>query len=74
MVNLISQGSCAENVRRIIRRTSTETIIYDHHLLRESKFKERRARAGDVAKEGGKGKRVVTGAGRLGDEPPILRC
>ena len=49
-----------------------QSVIYDHHLLRESKSKERMARVGDVANEGGK--RVVAGAEQLGAEPPILRC
>ena len=58
----------------MIRCTSAQAVIYDHDLLPQRRFKERMARAWEVAKEEGKGKRVVTAAEQLGTEPPILRC
>lgn len=72
MVNRINLDRCIENMCRIIRNISAQTIIYDHHLLRERRFKERTARVWDVAKE--ERKRVVTAAEQLGKEPLILSC
>lgn len=72
MVNRINLNRCIENMCRVIRSTSIQTIIYDHHLLRERKYKERTAKVWDVARE--EGKRVVTAAEQLGREPLILKC
>lgn len=72
MVNRINLDRCIENMCRIIRYTSAQTIIYDHHLLRERKFKERTGRVWDVAEN--EGKRLVTAAEQWGKEPLILSC
>jgi hypothetical protein len=72
MVNRINLDRCIENMCNIIHNTSTQTIIYDHHLLRDRRYKERTAKVWDIARE--EGKHVVTAAEQLGREPFILAC
>ena len=69
-LNLINFRRTLENVLRIIRETKTETIIYDHHLPREPKFRERTAEAWNLAEK--LGKRMVTAAEFLGKKPVVL--
>jgi len=57
------------NLNSILQNTSTQIIIYDHHLPRDIHFKERVAEVYDIAKE--KGKALITAAEWLGVETPV---
>ncbi len=71
MLNLINLGRVIENISSILRNTETRIIIYDHHLLREARYREHLARAYQVAKD--EGKDLLTAAEWLGEEPLIDR-
>ncbi len=58
------------NVLRIIRETETKLIIYDHHLPREAKFKEKTQNIWDNAKK--INKKILTAAEFLGETPKVL--
>ncbi|HEX78520.1 MAG TPA: MBL fold metallo-hydrolase [Dehalococcoidia bacterium] len=70
-VNRVNLERGIENMCRILRQTSAEIIIYDHHLLREPRFRERTSRAWEVADRAGK--RLITAAEQLGEEPLVLK-
>ena len=70
-LNLINFRRTIENALRILREADTELIIYDHHLPREAKFKERTKTVWEEAKK--TGKRVLTAAEYLGEIPAVLR-
>ena len=70
MVNRLNLERSIENMVNILNHTSAETVIYDHHLLRESRFRERTGRVWQLAAR--RGKRLVTAAELLGQEPLIL--
>ncbi len=72
MLNLINLRRAIENVCRIIRETrKLKLIIYDHHLPRDRKFKERVKEVYDVAEENGK--QVLTAAEYMGKTPVVLK-
>ncbi len=58
------------NVCRIIEETDVSLVIFDHHLPREPKFKQRLRSVYELAAE--KGKKVVTAAEYLGRKPKVL--
>lgn len=70
MLNLINLRRAVENMRRIIKNTNPELIIYDHHLPREPKYRERVKEVYELAKE--ERRKVLTAAEYLGREPVIL--
>jgi hypothetical protein len=70
MVNRINLERSIENMCHILRHTSAQIIIYDHHLLREPRYKERTIKAWDAANK--EGKKLVTAAEQLGHEPLIF--
>lgn len=45
MVNRIDLQRAIDNVYAILRGATTDVIIYDHHLLRDVRYKERLAAA-----------------------------
>jgi len=57
------------NLNSILQNTSTQIIIYDHHLPRDVHFRERMAGVYEIARE--KGKTLITAAEWLGVETPI---
>jgi predicted metallo-beta-lactamase superfamily hydrolase len=59
-----------ENAVEIVRSIDVELIIYDHHLPRDRKFRERTEKVWNVAKE--MKKKVMTAAEFLGKEPVVL--
>ena len=61
-----------KNVVRIIEESDVKLIIYDHHLLREAKFRKNTKEIWDTARRCGK--RVVTAAEFLGKTPKVLEC
>ena len=70
-LNLINFRRTLENAIRIIREIDAELIIYDHHLPREPKFKERTKEVWKEAKRAGR--KVLTAAEYLGKIPAVLR-
>lgn len=72
MLNRINLNRCIENLCAIVRRVKARTIIYDHHLPRDRLFRERVKRVYEVGEE--EGKRVLTAAEYLGDEPVVIKC
>ena len=70
MVNRINLERSLENMCRVVEESGAELIIYDHHLLRESRYLERTARVWERARD--KGKRMLTAAEALGGRPLIL--
>lgn len=72
MLNLINLRRAIENTCRIIRETEPELIVYDHHLPRDRKFRERVKQVYEVAKE--ENRRVLTAAEYLGKVPAVLRA
>jgi len=57
-----------ENMLRILRETELDTLIIDHHLLRDLKWRERIARVFETGKE------VLTAAEFLGVENELLEA
>ncbi len=70
MLNLINFKRALENAKRIVKGIDAELIIYDHHLPREPKFRERTKEVWELAKK--LGKKVLTGAEYFGRKPIIL--
>lgn len=71
-LNLINFKRTLNNVIKIIKESNVKLIIYDHHLPREPKFKERTKEVWDLAKR--LNKKIVTAAEFLGKEPVVLTC
>jgi predicted metallo-beta-lactamase superfamily hydrolase len=59
-----------ENAVEIVRKIDAELIIYDHHLPRERKFRERTEKVWNTAKK--VNKKVMAAAEFLGHEPVVL--
>lgn len=70
MLNLINLRRAVENMEKIIKDTSSELIIYDHHLPREPRYRERVMKVYEAAKS--EEKKVLTAAEYLGREPVVL--
>jgi predicted metallo-beta-lactamase superfamily hydrolase len=69
-VNLINFKRTVENIIRIIEESEIDTIIFDHHLLRDTKYKERMEPAYKTAEK--VGKKLLTVAEYYGKEPVVL--
>ncbi len=70
MLNRINLNRAVENATRIVREADFEWMIYDHHLPREAKFRERTKKVWQEAER--LGKKVLTGAEHVGKTPVIL--
>jgi len=71
MLNLINLRRAIDNTCRIIEETERlNLIIYDHHLPRDMRFKERVAQVYEKARE--QNKRVLTAAEYMGRTPIVL--
>ena len=70
MLTKINLERTIANAIEIIKRTDTELIIYDHHLCRDKRFKERTKPVWDAAKS--YGKELMTAAEYLGKTPVVL--
>jgi len=70
LLNRINLNRAVENAAEIVRSIDAELIIYDHHLPRDRKFRERTEKVWNVAKE--VNKKVMTAAEFLGQEPVVL--
>ena len=71
MLNQINLRRAIDNMCRIIRESSTKLIIYDHHNLRETRYRRRLEDVYRAAES--QGKNILTAAEWFGQEPLILR-
>jgi predicted metallo-beta-lactamase superfamily hydrolase len=69
ILNRINLERTIENTARIIREIDADVIIYDHHLTRESKFRDRTKKVWDTAIE--MDKRVMTASEYLGEKTVV---
>lgn len=70
LLNFINLNRAIENAISIIKKTEAKLIIYDHHLPRETKFKENTEKVWKAAKKFKK--KLLTVADFLGGEPRVL--
>jgi hypothetical protein len=71
MLNLINLRRAIDNVCKLIEETEKlKLIIYDHHLPRDTRFKERVAQVYEKARE--ENRRVLTAAEYMGRTPVVL--
>ncbi|RLI25457.1 MBL fold metallo-hydrolase [Candidatus Bathyarchaeota archaeon] len=72
MLNLINLKRAVKNLCRVIEEAENlKLVIYDHHLLRDRRFKDRVREVYEKSSE--VGVEVTTAAEYLGEEPVILR-
>jgi len=71
MLNLTNLNRAIDNLCAILRNTNRGLIIYDHHPLREARYRERLDRVYRMAEAEG---RLFTAAEWLGEEPLVLKC
>ena len=71
MVNRINLKRAIVNAKLIIQETSPEVLIYDYHLLRDIRYRERIGEIYEAAEKGGR--KVITAAEWFGKKPLILR-
>ena len=64
LLNKINLKRAIENAVKIVKKTDAETIIYDHHLPREKKFRSRTEKVWETAKK--YNKNLITAAEYLG--------
>lgn len=70
MLIRINLDRCIENTCEVIKRSKNlKLVIYDHHLLREKKYRERTRRVWETASR--KGVRIMTAAEYLGKRAVI---
>lgn len=70
LLTRITLNRVVSNVCRIIEEADVSLVIFDHHLPREPKFKQRLRRVYELAAE--KEKKVITAAEYLGKKPKVL--
>ena len=69
-LNLINFRRVLDNVKRIVKRVDFKLLIWDHHLPREPKFRERTREVWELAKK--LGKKVMTASEhQLGRKPVV---
>jgi hypothetical protein len=71
MLNRINLKRAIANAKLIIQKTSPQVLIYDHHLPRDIRYRERVAEIYQAAEK--EGKKVLTAAEWFGEEPLILK-
>lgn len=71
MLNRTNLRRAVTNVKLILQETSPQVLIYDHHLLRDIRYRERVAEIYQAAEKAHK--KVLTAAEWFGKEPLILR-
>jgi hypothetical protein len=70
-INKINLQRCISNTCKIIKKTKNlKLMIYDHHLLREKKYKERTKKVWTTGKM--EEVKVMTAAEFLGKKPVVL--
>ena len=70
MLNRINLRRAIENARRIVEEVDFDLMIYDHHLPREPRFRERTSIIWRTAED--LNKKVLTAAEYLGRKPVVL--
>jgi len=70
MLTKINLNRTIQNAVEIIKNTDTKLIIYDHHLCRDKRFKQRTKPVWDAAKS--VGVELLTAAEYLGKKPAVL--
>lgn len=71
MLNQINLRRVIANMSTILRSLAPQMIIYDHHLLRDTLYRERLAEVYETAKQ--EGRNFITGAEWFGEKPLILK-
>lgn len=71
MLNRTNLNRSIDNAVRIIENTDSKLVLYDHHLAREKKFRERTEKVWKTAED--EGKKVLTVAEYQGEKPVVLR-
>jgi hypothetical protein len=66
LLNKTNLNRAIENAKRIVEEIDAEVIIYDHHLPRENKFRDRTRKVWDAAKK--YNKNLMTAAEFLGEK------
>jgi len=69
ILNKINLERTIKNTLRILKKINSDIIIYDHHLTREAKFRERTKEVWTTAKR--LGKQVLTAAEFLGEKTVV---
>ena len=69
MMNSINLERCIKNICNIIRNVDSELILLDHHLPRDSRYRERLAEVYELAAK--ENKNVTTAAECLGQEVAV---
>jgi len=69
MLNRTNLNRSIENASRIVRESDFDLMIYDHHCLREKKFRDRLSPFYNIVKESGKN--VITAAEWVGLRPLV---
>ncbi|MEA2052959.1 MAG: MBL fold metallo-hydrolase [Euryarchaeota archaeon] len=70
LLNRINLKRAVDNAAEIVRSIDAELIIYDHHLPRDRKFRERTKKVWEGAKK--EDKKLLTAAEFLGKVPVVL--
>ena len=73
MLIRINLNRCIKNTCEVIKRSENlKLVIYDHHLLREKKYRERTRRVWETGEK--RGVKIMTAAEYLGKRPVIDVC
>lgn len=71
MLNRTNLNRSIDNAVRIVRNLDSDIFLYDHHLPREKKFRERTGRVWEAGEEGQQ--KILTVAEHMGKQPAVLR-
>jgi predicted metallo-beta-lactamase superfamily hydrolase len=69
ILNRINLQRTIDNTIRIIKEINSDVIIYDHHLTREARFRDRTKKVWETAKK--TGKKIQTAAEYLGEKTVV---
>ena len=72
LTSKITLNRTIANALRILKESDVKLVIYDHHLPREPKFKERTHEVWETGKQ--LNKKVLTAAEYVGKTPKVLEC
>lgn len=72
LTSKITLNRTIANALRILKESDVKLVIYDHHLPREPKFKERTREVWETGKQ--LNKKVLTAAEYVGKTPKVLEC
>ncbi|MCK4405232.1 MAG: MBL fold metallo-hydrolase [Hadesarchaea archaeon] len=72
LTSKITLNRTIANALRILKESDVKLVIYDHHLPRDPKFKERTREVWETGKQ--LNKKVLTAAEYVGKTPKVLEC